>query len=269
MPKYLAFFGLFILLILTSCASGSNRKFFTEKDNINVDNSEQGFIFDSRLNELKNGRQPVVKKESKPSPKISPTDAVGLQSQPAPDHSQTKSSDQIKQNSMPAFSNWFEQFKHALIKTNYGDIKVELYGDESPVTVNNFLDLAKNGFYDGTRFHRIIPDFMIQGGDPLSKDETKKALWGTGGTDYRYPDEINNKPLVRGSLAMANSGPDTNGSQFFIVIKEFTPWLDGKHTNFGFVIEGQEVVEKISAVQTGEADRPLTEVVINGIELLE
>ena len=161
-----------------------------------------------------------------------------------------------------------KKYSAVLVETNWGKIKIKLYNAEAPLTVNNFLQLADKRFYDETKFHRVIKGFMIQGGDPNSKD----GDWsndGQGGPGYQFADEINTRKLTRGSLAMANSGPDTNGSQFFIVTAESTPWLDGKHTNFGFVIEGQEVVEKISAVQTGEADRPLTEVVINGIELLE
>ncbi|MCU0679422.1 MAG: peptidylprolyl isomerase [Planctomycetes bacterium] len=157
----------------------------------------------------------------------------------------------------------------AVIKTNLGDITVEFYAEESPITVNNFLNLAKQGFYNGTRFHRVINDFMIQGGDPLSKDIGQKDRWGTGGPDYRFQDEINERPLQKGSLAMANSGPNTNGSQFFIVTKDFTPWLDGKHTNFGFVAEGLDVVEKIETVETDSNDRPREDVIINSIELVK
>jgi cyclophilin family peptidyl-prolyl cis-trans isomerase len=134
--------------------------------------------------------------------------------------------------------------------------------------VNNFLSLAKQGLYDGTRFHRVIYDFMVQGGDPLSKDIGQKELWGTGGPGYKFEDEINDAPLQKGSLAMANSGPNTNGSQFFIVTKDFTPWLDGKHTNFGFVTEGLDVVEKIQSVETDANDRPREDVVVNSIELI-
>ena len=110
---------------------------------------------------------------------------------------------------------------------------------------------------------------MVQGGDPLSKDLGQKDRWGTGGPDYRFQDEINDYPLQKGSLAMANSGPNTNGSQFFIVTKEFTPWLDGKHTNFGFVTEGLDVVEKIGKVSTDENARPREDVIIESIELVK
>lgn len=160
------------------------------------------------------------------------------------------------------------QFNQAIIKTNIGDIKVEFYVDDSPITVNNFLNLAKQGFYDGTKFHRIIKDFMIQGGDPLSKDDNP-ADDGTGGPGYRFNDEFNEHKLVRGSLAMANSGPNTNGSQFFIITIESTPWLDGKHTNFGFVVEGMNVVDAIEAAEIGPRDRPLEDLIINSIELIK
>lgn len=160
------------------------------------------------------------------------------------------------------------EFTKAIMKTNKGNITVEFYSKDAPKTVNNFIKLAKDGFYNKTKFHRVIVDFMIQGGDPLSKDESKKQLWGTGGPGYEFEDEINSHKLVRGSLAMANSGPDTNGSQFFVVTKESTPWLDGKHTNFGNVVEGMDVVDKIVSVKTDEADRPMEDVVIESIELI-
>ncbi|MFH1583077.1 MAG: peptidylprolyl isomerase, partial [Candidatus Falkowbacteria bacterium] len=123
------------------------------------------------------------------------------------------------------------------MKTNFGDITVKFYAQESPITVNSFMNLAKAGFYNGTKFHRVIKDFMIQGGDPNSKDDD----WsndGQGGPGYQFQDEINQHKLVKGSLAMANSGANTNGSQFFMVTAEATSWLDGKHTNFGYVVSG-------------------------------
>lgn len=149
----------------------------------------------------------------------------------------------------------------ALFKTNLGDFKVKLFAKSTPLTVNNFVYLAKNKFYDGLIFHRIIKDFMIQGGDPIGN--------GTGGPGYRFNDEKSDKKIVKGSLAMANSGPNTNGSQFFIVTAKETPWLDGKHTNFGEVVEGLDVVEKIGSVKTGANDKPASDVVINSVEILE
>lgn len=161
------------------------------------------------------------------------------------------------------------EYKFAVLKTNLGDIKVSFYSDASPETVNNFLTLAEKGFYDGVKFHRVIKDFMIQGGDPLSKDDSNKDMWGTGGPGYKFEDEFNDKPLVRGSLAMANAGPNTNGSQFFIVTAPATPWLDGRHTNFGEVVEGMDVVDKIENSEKDGRDRPLKDVVINSIELIK
>jgi cyclophilin family peptidyl-prolyl cis-trans isomerase len=158
--------------------------------------------------------------------------------------------------------------KQAVIKTNFGDITVEFYAQDSPLAVNNFLNLAQRGFYNGTKFHRVIGNFMIQGGDPLSRDDD----WsddGRGGPGYKFQDEINSYPLVRGSLAMANSGPDTNGSQFFIITRDSTPWLDGKHTNFGRVVGGMDTVDKIEAVKTDQNDHPTEDIVIESIELVQ
>ncbi|MDD5528117.1 MAG: peptidylprolyl isomerase [Patescibacteria group bacterium] len=160
------------------------------------------------------------------------------------------------------------EYQGAILHTNLGDIQVEFYGAESPNTVDNFLKLAQEGFYDGTKFHRIIPNFMIQGGDPNSKDND----WsndGMGGPGYQFADEFNNEKLVRGSLAMANSGPNTNGSQFFIVTAPATPWLDGKHVNFGRVVKGMEVVSKIEALPVNENDHPTTDATIETVELVK
>lgn len=152
-----------------------------------------------------------------------------------------------------------------LMRTNFGDIELELFAD-APKTVDNFIKLSKQGFYNETKFHRVIKDFMIQGGDPNSRDDN----WdndGRGGPGYTFEDEINQNKLVRGILAMANSGPNTNGSQFFIVTAESTPWLDGKHTSFGKVIKGMEVVDKIENVKTDKSkgDHPISDVIINEI----
>ena len=161
-----------------------------------------------------------------------------------------------------------KEYSQAIIKTSLGDVTVKFYSSDSPVTVNNFLNLAKEGFYDGTRFHRVIKDFMIQAGDPLSK-ESNTSMWGTGGPGYQFKDEFNTHKLVAGSLAMANSGPATNGSQFFIVTAESTPWLDGHHTNFGEVVSGMDIVKKIETTVTGQNDRPETDIFINSVELVK
>lgn len=152
-----------------------------------------------------------------------------------------------------------------VLKTTMGDITLELYPADAPKTVDNFLKLSREGFYNGTKFHRVIKDFMVQGGDPLSKDDSRKAFWGTGGPGYQFEDEINARKIVRGSLAMANAGPGTNGSQFFIVTAKATPWLDGKHTNFGAVVDGMEVVSAIEGVATGEADKPAKDIVVQEV----
>src|SRR5687767_10559654 len=147
----------------------------------------------------------------------------------------------------------------ATLHTSEGPVELELFPDEAPKTVENFVKLAGEGFYDGLKFHRVIPDFMIQGGDP---DGT-----GAGGPGYQFEDEFNEHKVERGALAMANAGPNTNGSQFFIVTTTAAPWLDGKHTVFGKVTSGQDVADRISAVPTGSNDRPLQPVYIDRVEL--
>ncbi len=154
----------------------------------------------------------------------------------------------------------------ATLVTNLGEITVKFYPQAAPKTVANFTQLSQNNFYNQTRFHRVIKDFMIQGGDPLSK-EADKTKWGTGGPGYTFEDEINDYKLTRGKIAMANAGANTNGSQFFIVTAENTPWLDGKHTVFGEVISGMDIVDKIQNLKTDENDRPLEDVIVEKIEL--
>jgi peptidyl-prolyl cis-trans isomerase B (cyclophilin B) len=147
----------------------------------------------------------------------------------------------------------------ATLHTNHGAIAVELFDEDAPKTVENFTKLARDGFYDGVIFHRVIPDFMIQGGDPTGT--------GAGGPGYTFEDEFNDRKVVRGALAMANAGPNTNGSQFFIVTTEAASWLDGKHTVFGHVTDGMDVVNAISALETDARDRPSADVVIERIDL--
>ena len=148
-----------------------------------------------------------------------------------------------------------------MMNTNHGTIELELFDDEAPKTVGNFRKLAGEGFYDGIIFHRVIPDFMIQGGCPQGT--------GTGGPGYTFEDEINSHKIVRGALAMANAGPNTNGSQFFIVTADACPWLDGKHTVFGQVSEGLDIVDSLEQVPTDAGDRPTRQVGIDSIELPE
>jgi cyclophilin family peptidyl-prolyl cis-trans isomerase len=147
----------------------------------------------------------------------------------------------------------------ATMHTSEGPIELELYPDDAPKTVENFTKLVGEGFYDGLIFHRVIPDFMIQGGCPQGT--------GTGGPGYQFEDEFNDHKVDRGALAMANAGPNTNGSQFFIVTAESAPWLDGKHTVFGKVTSGQDVADRISTTPTGANDRPVQPITIDRIEL--
>lgn len=168
----------------------------------------------------------------------------------------------------PGHTDLAAEYEYAVIKTDLGDIKLEFYDDKSPITVNNFLNLAQKGFYAGTKFHRVIKGFMIQGGDPLSKDDDRSND-GRGGPGYRFADEINDIPLTKGNIAMANAGANTNGSQFFIVTDLATPHLDGKHTNFGKVVEGMDVVKKIEEVEVDGKDNPLQEVSIEEVELIK
>jgi peptidylprolyl isomerase len=154
------------------------------------------------------------------------------------------------------------------LKTNKGIIDLELFEETTPRTVANFLSLAKEGFYTGVKFHRVIKGFMIQGGDPLTKDDTKPYLWGTGGPGYTFEDEIGDtNGNYAGTISMANAGPNTNGSQFFINVKD-NNFLDTKHTVFGRVSAGMDVVTAIEGVPTGEGDRPVDAVVIEGIEIV-
>ena len=145
----------------------------------------------------------------------------------------------------------------ATMTTNHGDITFELYDEDAPKTVDNFRTLAEKGYYDGLTFHRVIRDFMIQGGCPQGT--------GTGGPGYEFEDEFNQHKVTRGALAMANAGPNTNGSQFFIVTVAAAPWLDGKHTVFGEVTSGMDVVDALEGLPTDARDRPREPAVIEKI----
>jgi cyclophilin family peptidyl-prolyl cis-trans isomerase len=149
----------------------------------------------------------------------------------------------------------------ATMQTNHGAIQLELFDEDAPKTVENFVKLSRDGFYDGLIFHRVIPDFMIQGGCPEGT--------GTGGPGYQFEDEINDNKIVRGALAMANAGPNTNGSQFFIVTIDAAAWLDGKHTVFGKVTDGMDAVDSIEGTETGAQDRPVKDAVIERVEVHE
>ena len=160
-----------------------------------------------------------------------------------------------------------KKIMNATLHTNKGDITVEFFDNDAPNTVANFIKLAGSGFYDGTKFHRVIKDFMIQGGDPLTKDDAMAARWGTGGPGYQFNDELrpNNKNDI-GTISMANSGPNTNGSQFFINVAA-NNFLDGKHTTFGRVKAGMDVVTAIENTATAPGDRPIEPIIIHSISL--
>jgi len=149
----------------------------------------------------------------------------------------------------------------ATMHTNQGPIEIEFFDEDAPKTVDNFLKLSRDGYYDGLIFHRIIKDFMIQGGCPQGT--------GTGGPGYEFEDEINDHKIERGALAMANRGPNTNGSQFFIVTTEAAPWLDGKHTVFGEVTSGLDTVDAIEGAETGAQDRPVQDITVERVEVHE
>lgn len=230
------FFILFLVTVLTGCSTGE---------------SQQGKVDE-------NSTKGAIEEKSDSNP-VESVNEANLTNQV--NNNQMENNEQTKDLA--------NEYKFAVLKTSLGNIKVSFYADASPKTVNNFLALAEKGFFDGIKFHRVIKDFMIQAGDPNSKDDTKKDMWGTGGPGYKFEDEFNDEPLVRGSLAMANSGPNTNGSQFFIVTADATPWLDGKHTNFGQVEEGMDVIDKIENSDTDGRDRPIKDVVIESIELIK
>ena len=147
----------------------------------------------------------------------------------------------------------------AVMTTSQGAMELELFDEDAPKTVSNFTKLATDGYYDGLTFHRVIPDFMIQAGCPRGD--------GTGGPGYTFEDEFNDHPVARGYIAMANAGPNTNGSQFFIVTTDAAPWLDGKHTVFGRLTSGQDVADTISMVDRDGRDRPLEPVVIESVAI--
>jgi len=157
--------------------------------------------------------------------------------------------------------------KIATFETNLGTFKLELETTKAPITAGNFVKLAESGFYDGIKFHRVIPKFMIQGGDPLTKNDNMQEFWGTGGPGYKIKDEFHPQlKNVIGTISMANSGPNTGGSQFFINVAN-NNFLDGKHAVFGHIIEGMDIVNKISVTPTEDRDRPIENVVIKKVTI--
>ena len=155
------------------------------------------------------------------------------------------------------------------METNMGVMEFELYDELVPETAGNFKKLVEEGFYDGQRFHRIIENFMVQGGDPLSKDVSNTARWGTGGPGYDIKDEFVDelKHTKKGLLSMANSGPNTGGSQFFITLVP-TPHLDGRHAIFGEIVSGEDVLSEIGSVETDGADRPVKEIIVEKVSII-
>jgi len=239
MKKYLLLFSL--VFLLSACSSVPSNRINENNAPKNLNNYNDGEII-NKVNELrKESEKTKAQRNNKQS-------------------TQNKEKIQIKDLS--------KDYNGVILKTNKGDIKIKLYTKDSPITVNNFLTLAQKGFYDKTKFHRVIPNFMIQGGDPNSKDNNW-ADDGMGGPGYKFADEFNAHKLVRGSLAMANSGPNTNGSQFFIVTAKETPWLNGKHTNFGEVVDGMDVVGIIEKTKTNDKNHPVDDITINSIELIK
>ena len=182
----------------------------------------------------------------------------------AADFGSLTAADDGQKNMAPVIG--LEDVAGAILKTNFGDVKLKFYADESPKTVTNFINLMAANFYNGVKFHRVIKGFMVQSGDPNSKDNNWEDD-GFGGPGYIFPDEFNDHKLVRGSLAMANSGIDTNGSQFFIITAEATPHLDGVHTNFGYVVDGFDVLDMIENVATNENDHPTRDIIIENVAI--
>ncbi len=250
MQKRFLILGIFALT-LTLAACGTNKTNIVSDDNyLETDNQ---LSTETTSLEGKTADLPITNNI------IKETETVA----PATDLATTTNMERVLKDQQDLFAD----YSGAIIKTSEGNIEVKFY-PESPITVNNFMNLAKSGFYNNTKFHRVIKDFMIQGGDPLTKEDNT-MVYGTGGPEYRFADEINNHKLVAGSLAMANAGPGTNGSQFFIVTLDETPWLDGAHTNFGYVVKGMDVVKKIEATETGARDLPTKNIVVKSIELVK
>ncbi len=248
-------------LLLAGCSMGKSAGTLTEKDIPRGFNSSGAEDVKRRIDELNYGLAPKVRPTGQADAGSRTNAGTGAQN-PGQGSYEDGSEMEVK------LENLASKYAKAVLKTNFGDIEIMFYKDDCPLTVNNFLNLAKKGFYDGTQFHRVEKDFIIQGGDPNSKDADPNND-GTGGPGYKFRDEINSRPLVKGSLAMANSGPDTNGSQFFIVTASSTPQLDGKHAHFGYVASGLEVVERINNTLTDDTSHPLEPVILSSIDLLE
>lgn len=221
------------------------------------------------------GKTPVIPPASQVSPAKSeneetasstpsPTPEKPIAPAPMPPEERKTESPPSKDDEL----SFIKKYDGATIKTSKGDIKIKFYNDDAPNTVNNFFKLAAEKFYDNIRFHRVIDGFIIQAGDPNSKDDNW-ADDGQGGPGYTFNDEINSHKLIEGSVAMANSGPNTNGSQFFIVTAKSTPLLDGKYTSFGEVIDGMDIVRKIEKVDTDPNDHPKENIEIKSVDFIK
>ena len=189
--------------------------------------------------------------------------ASAVESQKSAENNNAPAGNSQMSSAVPQNDPNYNKLMNATMKTSLGEIKIELYGDKTPITAGNFAKLAEAGFYNGIKFHRVIKGFMIQGGDPLTKDNAQKELWGTGGPGYKFADEKFEGEYTRGTLAMANSGPNTNGSQFFIMHADYP--LPSQYVIFGKVAAGMDVVDKIAELPTGANDQPLTPPVIESV----
>ena len=220
--------------------------------------------------------QPATPHTPSPTPQVagdqtSAESAAPAENEPAPaDATSTAKNPSVEKDTYQKEDDlsFIKKYDGAVLKTSEGSIIIHFYNDDAPKTVNNFFKLAANDFYDGIRFHRVIKGFVIQAGDPNSKDDNW-ADDGQGGPGYTFDDEINSRKLVEGSVAMANSGPNTNGSQFFIVTAKSTPLLDGKYTNFGEVTDGMDIVRKIEKVDTDANDHPKENIEIKHIDFIK
>ncbi len=266
---------LFVILTLSGCSQEPAQETVQNRkpgDYSYLSRAIQGDQAESASPAAPTAKKPAI---APPTPPVSPQVAgeqtekntpapIEKQPDPAPTEAKKPETGPGKDDDL----SFIKKYDGAVIKTSKGDITVKFYNDDAPKTVNNFFKLAGKDFYDGIRFHRVIEGFIIQAGDPNSKDDN----WsddGTGGPGYTFEDEINSKKLVEGSVAMANSGPNTNGSQFFIVTAKSTPLLDGKYTNFGEVRGGMDVVRKIEKTDTDANDHPKENIEIKSVKFLE
>lgn len=238
---YIVFFTALLLIVFSACSQKENK-------------NENGYI--SGMLDIKENAEKNI------------SNAVNTENEKINNSLNVTNMNEQKNSNIP--SDLSEKYSAVLIKTNLGEIKIKLDAKSAPITVNNFLKLAQDNFYSNVKFHRVIKGFMIQAGDPLSKNEAMKSRWGTGGPGYQFNDELSGKETYpQGTLAMANAGPNTNGSQFFIVTASPAAPLPPSYTVFGQVVDGLDVALKIENVETGVNDQPLENVTIETITPLE